>query len=98
MLTIDRTDELNETALSQQGDGVVWNVSKNYKSGWVDSFNKMWWVRLQAGGNTLLPCAHVHHHLTPARNAGPKLKLVLGMAWQARVCDILHSTSFCAPA
>lgn len=41
VLTIEELLTQNATALSQQGDGVVWNVSKDFRSGFVDSWNKM---------------------------------------------------------
>lgn len=40
VITIERA--ANSTALSQQPDGVVWNVSKDFKSGFVSSWNKFW--------------------------------------------------------
>jgi len=42
VITIEPSGEVNDTALSQQWDGSVWNVSKAYRSGLVDSWNKFW--------------------------------------------------------
>ena len=42
VITMAETGPANKTAFSQQPDGRVWNVSKGYKSGFVDSWNKFW--------------------------------------------------------
>ena len=42
VITIDKSGPTNTSALSQQPDGRVWNVSLGYKSGFVNSWNKFW--------------------------------------------------------
>lgn len=66
VLTIERLPEGQPaTGLSQRGqyDGnVVWTKKDlQYKSGWVDSWNKMWWV--DGAG----PCAGLRCQWQPSR-------------------------------
>ena len=54
---MERTGAQYASAPSQQPDGVVWNVSQAYKSGFVSSWNKFCFTggymetRLQLPGN-----------------------------------------------
>ena len=40
VLTMERAGAQNASAPSQQPDGVVWNVTQAFKSGFVSSWNK----------------------------------------------------------
>ena len=42
MISIEGVGPGGASAFSQQPGGVVWNVSKDYKSGFVSSWNKFW--------------------------------------------------------